>query len=186
VWPPAQRWSAWQLKGSRVPNRWYVKKDGQSRGPYPSGALVQDRLVGRLGDADLISADQIEWKPFSAWPELVHAMTASPLHGAGSERDEWLAERNNARARWADQRTGDDRREAESAANGGTVNRREGETDRRMDPALQRRQRPAARNSLSGNLPVWALVVGLVVIAALVAVLVSVFGAVNPVQVRLR
>jgi hypothetical protein len=144
-------------------------------------------LVGRLGDADLISADQIEWKPFSAWPELVHAMTASPLQGGGSGRDEWLAERNNARARWAEERTGDDRREAESAANGGTANRRGSETDRRRaDPALQRRQRRAARNSLSANLPVWALVVALIVVTALVALLVSVFGAVNPVEVRLR
>ena len=143
--------------------------------------------MGRLGDTDLISADQIEWKPFGAWPELVHAMTASPLHGGGSERDEWLAERNNARARWADQRTGEDRRGAESAANDGSANRRESESDRRMaDPALQRRHRPGSRNTLSANVPVWALVVALIVIAALIAVLVSVFGAVNPVEVRLR
>ena len=170
-----------------MPNRWYVKKDGQSRGPYPSGAVVQDRLVGRLADADLISADQIEWKPFSAWPELVHAITASPRHPDGSERDHWLAERNNARARWADQRAGEDRRAAESAASDVEANRREGGADRRMaDPTLQRRQRPAARNSLSGNLPVWALVVGFIVFAALIAVLISVFGAINPVQVRLR
>ena len=143
--------------------------------------------MGRLADADLISADQIEWKPFSAWPELAHAITASPLHPGGSERDDWLAERNNARARWADQRTGEDRRAAESPASDVEANRREGEADRRMaDPTLQRRQRPAARKGLSGNLPVWALMVGLIVIAALIAVLVSVFGAVNPVQVRLR
>ena len=170
-----------------MPNRWYVKKDGQTRGPYPSGAVVQDRLVGRLADADLISADQIEWKPFNAWPELVHALTASPSHAGGTERDDWLAERNNARARWADQRSGDDRRAGESTASDLGTNRRAGETDRRMaDPILQRSQRPVAQNRRSGNLPVWALVVGLIVIAALIAVLVSEFGAVNPVRVRLR
>jgi hypothetical protein len=142
--------------------------------------------VGRLADADLISADQIEWKPFSAWPELVHALTASPLHTGGSERDDWLAERNNARARWADQRTGDDRRGGEPVTSD-VANRREGETDRRMaSPTLQRQQRSATRTSLSANLPVWALVAALIVVAALVAVLVAVFGAVNPVEVRLR
>lgn len=175
------------LRGIRVPNRWYVKKDGQSRGPYPSGAVVQDRLVGRLADADLISADQIEWKPFSAWPELVSATTTSRPHASGSEPDDWLAERNNARARWADQRIGADRRATESPANDPAANRRESETDRRVaDPALQRRQRPAARSRLSANLPVWVVVAALIVVAALVAVLVSVFGAVNPVEVRLR
>jgi hypothetical protein len=144
-------------------------------------------LVGRLADADLISADQIEWKPFSAWPELVHATTASPLHARGSEEDDWLAERNNARARWADQRTGEDRRATESAANDVSANRREGATDRRMaSPTLQRQQRSAARSRLSANLPVWALVVALIVVAALIAVLVAVFGPVNPVEVRLR
>ena len=169
-----------------MPNRWYVKKDGQSRGPYPSGAVVEDRLVGRLADADLISPDQIEWKPFSAWPELVHATTTSPPYAGGSEDNEWLAERNNARARWADQRTGEDRRAAESAASDVSANRRESETDRRMaDPSLQRRRRDA-RSSLSGNLPVWALVAALIIVAALVALLVSLFGAVNPVEVRLR
>lgn len=170
-----------------MPNRWYVKKDGQTRGPYPAGAVVQDRLVGRLTDADLVSVDQTEWKPFGDWPELVHAMTASPLHSGGSEHDSWLAERNNARARWADQRSGEDRRAAESAADDISSNRRETESDRRAaDSALKRRERPAVRRGFGANVPVWALVATLLLIAALVAVLVSKFGAVNPVAVRLR
>jgi hypothetical protein len=170
-----------------VPNRWYVKRGGQSHGPYPSGAIVQDRLVGRLADADLLSADRTDWRPFSAWPELVQAVTAAPSHSGGSEQEAWLAERKNARARWADQRTGEDRRAPDAPSNDVAANRRDGATDRRTGESTpQRHQRAGARSRLPTNLPVWALVAALIVVAALVAVLVSVFGAVNPVQIRLR
>src|SRR5262249_31101318 len=138
-------------------------------------------------DSDLISVDQVDWKPFTAWPELVHAMTASPSDAAGSERDDWLAERNSARARWADQRTGEDRRAAEPGAGGNAANRRDNVSERRTsDPTAHGRGPLRSQGRLPGNLPVWALVVALLVAGGLIALLVSLFGAVNPVEVRLR
>ena len=172
-------------------NRWYVNKEGQVRGPFPTGALVQDRLVGRLGDADLVGVDQVDWKPFASWPELTEAL-ASAAQPAGGE--EWNAERDLARMRWAEQRSGQDRRAVAASRTGEPgapeEQRQRPGTERRGNPVstARRSKTGASRASgiLSAEIPLWVLLAGLAGFALLVAVLVYVFGAVNPVRVRIR
>jgi hypothetical protein len=176
-----------------VANRWYVTKDGQVRGPFPEGALVQDRLVGRIGDADLVSPDQADWKPFASWPELAETLVSAVPPASGDGEDQWAAERNQARMRWADQRSGQDRR-ADAASSTGDANateeqRRYAGTDRRGDPdRTAGRPKPGlGRTSriLGTELPIWVLVAGLAGLVLLIGLLVYLFGAVNPVRVRI-
>jgi hypothetical protein len=171
-----------------VTNRWYVRKEGQVRGPYPTGALVQERLVGRLADADLVSLDQVDWRPLAAWPELLDAIFQSTPPPAGSDPEVWVAERTHARVRWADQRSGEERREGAPGPDELEASRRQREVDRRASaPPLQRAPRMGKRADLFGaNLPIWGLVAVLLGLAALIGVLVYLFGPVNPVAVQIR
>jgi hypothetical protein len=174
--------------------RWYVQKTGTVRGPFPTGAVVQERLVGRILDADLVSLDQNEWKPFACWPELAEAIAVSAPPGSASADDDWFAERTHARVRWADQRNGQDRRAAEEStgaaeSTGKSRQLRRG-SDRRMGKevaAVARAARPARRAGILGSeIPLWWLVAGLTGLAVLLGVLIYLFGPVNPVAVRIR
>ncbi len=172
-------------------HRWYIRKEeGRVRGPYPTGALVQDRLVGRLADTDLISLDQDDWRPLAGWPELVEAISLSMAPPAGTDPGGWVAERTYARVRWADQRSGEDRREDSPSPEASEASRRQSEADRRAAPTpppLKRAPRSGKRADLFGaNLPIWGLVAVLLGLVALIGVLVYLFGPVNPVAVQIR
>src|SRR6476661_10782934 len=75
-------WSAWRhsagcwinWKGRRVSRLWNVRKAGSVLGPFPTGAIVADRLVGRISPLDELSPDGEEWRAFDAWPELTAAL----------------------------------------------------------------------------------------------------------------
>lgn len=170
-------------------NRWYVNKEGRIRGPFPAGALIQDHLVGRLGDADLVSLDQAEWKPFAAWPELSEALASAAQPSGGEDNDQWAAERNLARMRWAEQRSGEDRR-AVGTSTDPVEKRRQSDSDRRDRPVetVRRSKRSLGRAAgiLNADVPTWILLAGLAGLVLLVGVLVYLFGAVNPVRVQIR
>ena len=182
---------------------WYVNKSGQVRGPFPAGAMVQDWLVGRITDADLVSLDREDWKPFHSWPDLVEAVTAEfvaagSVKGAASaltpgDHKSWVAERTHARLRWADQRSGEDRRGTMSSYAGNPAARvSDAHPDRAGDRRSARNESPPTRHTRQGRraglfgaqLPIWLLVVGLLAVVALIALAVHLFGAVNPVAVR--
>lgn len=183
-------------------SRWYVSKSGQVRGPFPTGALVQDWLVGRITDANLVSLDQEDWKPFGSCAELVEAVTAEsgtvgsvkgpPSAATPGEPESWVAERTHARVRWADQRSGEDRRGMSSDPDNPDANVSDPYPQRPGDRRAARNDRPSTRQARLGRraglfgaeLPIWLLVVALLALAALVAVVVHLFGAVNPVTVR--
>ncbi len=164
-----------------MPNLWYVLKAGQVHGPFPGGALVQDRLLGRLGADELLSTDREDWHPFAYWPPLNQALEAA-AQAAPEQQPGWNAERAKARARWADQRSGEDRRAAiEQEAGKG-----ERGGDRRSKRASGHRAARASVQGLLMDFPVWKLIVALALVAVLVAVLVNMFGAVNPIAVDIR
>lgn len=164
--------------------------------------MVQDRLVGRITDADLVSLNREDWKPFDSWPELAEAVTAEFI-AAGSvkgaapaatpgDQEGWIAERTHARHRWADQRSGEDRRGTMSSYAPNSNPRVSNEQPQRVadrrsarNDSPTRHVRLGRRAGLFGaQLPIWLLVVALLALAALVAVAVHLFGAVNPVAVR--
>src|SRR3954471_10075903 len=79
AWRPTRHWSALPRSFGTavdptgrvvVPRLWYIRKQGAMRGPFPSGAIIQDRLVGRLSAQDELSPDREEWRVFDDWPEL--------------------------------------------------------------------------------------------------------------------
>lgn len=171
-------------------NRWFIRKEGWVRGPYPTGALVQDLLVGRIAQTDLISLDREDWRPLAAWPELVNAITLSTPPPAGSDHAGWVEERTHARVRWADQRGGEERRGDGPSQDESDARRRESGADRRAGPPRTPSKRgPPSRKTadlFGANLPIWVLLGGLMALAALIGVLVYVFGPVNPVAVQIR
>jgi len=171
-----------------VAGLWYVNKNGAVRGPFPTGALIQERLLGRLADSDLVGHDRQEWQPFSSWPELASAMDAAGPHHKSLEAAAWAGERAKARARWADERGGEDRRGEGPAAPDGDGRR--AIADRRAiaeEGMPSRSPRQTDMTALFGaDVPFWVLVscvVGLVVLLGLLAYL---FGPVNPVPVNIR
>ena len=171
-----------------MPGPWYVLKNDIVRGPFPSGALVQERLLGRLADSDLIGPDQQEWKPFSSWPELMSALEAAGPPHKSPEAAAWAGERAKARARWADERGGEDRR-AEAPAPPLGNGRRAG-PDRRTDTAEGlpiRSRRQADMTALFGaEVPYWVLIGCVVALVVLLGLLAYFFGPVNPVPVNIR
>ena len=50
---------------------WYVRKNGQIRGPFPAGQIAREILLGRIRDNDELSLDSEHWRPLSALPQLV-------------------------------------------------------------------------------------------------------------------
>jgi hypothetical protein len=161
---------------------WYLRKENETLGPFPAGAVVADRLVGRIAANDELSPDHQEWRAFDAWPELV-----ALAHEAASEvaDTQWGAERAKARLRWLDQRSYTDRR---SVRDSEAADRDEGRSERRVDQydsALHRSTR-RARTSMMAEPSVLTVLLAIVLCAALVALLVWLFGPVNPVPVRIH
>lgn len=50
---------------------WYVRRDGQIRGPYPSGGVRRFVLLGRVVPEDEVSLDRESWQPVSMVPEVI-------------------------------------------------------------------------------------------------------------------
>ena len=168
-----------------MPNLWYVRKAGGVEGPFPAGALVQDRLLGRLDPNDLVSSDRENWQPFDAWPQLKAALQALENLPATDPQPGWNVERAKARARWADQRAGTERR---SQPAGGAVvdshNQRHGEGDRRGTSAAHASRQSRPRPLLGRDRSLLKLLIGLLLLAAVTGLMLWLFGPVNPIRVR--
>jgi hypothetical protein len=93
---------------------WYVRRGGRLLGPHPRQVVVDGLLLGRFSWDDPGSLDGRAWQPLKMFPEMIEA-----LQPAGRELvpdpDEappisWHHERLAAARRWADDRSGIDRR----------------------------------------------------------------------------
>jgi hypothetical protein len=88
----------WHVRGL-----WHVRLAGAVRGPFPTAAIAQDLVLGRLPSDVEVSGDMVAWTP------------AAETDGFSCLRlprqaDAWAVERREALRRWADQRSGQDRR----------------------------------------------------------------------------
>lgn len=164
---------------------WYVKKAGTPRGPFPTGALLQDRLLGRIPDDALLSVDREDWRPFVDWPELTTAELEAETPPSNAENpSQWLDERAKARLRWADERSNEERRVEEPSARGkGDDRRRHAHPGNKHEKHAKRRS--SARQLLDTKLSLRLVLIVLIVAAALLA-LAFWYGPVNPVPVNLR
>lgn len=159
---------------------WFVRKGETVRGLFPFGAIMQDLLLGRLDMFSEISKDGERWTPLAEHPELLpSAMLRERIENAG----DWAAERLRAGVRWADERSGRDRRA--SAAPRSADARRQG-ADRRRDPAQCARPQAADARAVQRRPrdTLVATVVGIAVLLAIVAILAG--GFVNPIPVRMH
>ena len=167
-----------------MPRLWYVKKKGALRGPFPSGAIIQDRLVGRLSAQDELSPDREEWRVFDAWPELASALAAAPDAAAGTADSEWLDERAKARLRWADERSAPDRRDGEHNTSDASERR---VVERRVQGADHgKRSATRSRPGFANDRVTLKLLAILALCAGLLALLAWLYGPVNPVPVHIR
>jgi hypothetical protein len=167
-----------------VPRLWYVRRKGRVQGPFPTGAVLQDRLVGRIGADEKLSAGQDEWRPFDAWPELVAAL-ASTSADESSGDGEWGGERAKARMRWADERTALERR-TPHAMELPAGERRASDQERRSPQSTEARLRAVATRRLSHDVAMIKIIGVIAIVVAAIALLAWLYGPVNPVPVRIR
>lgn len=57
-----------------APQLWYIRRGTLVQGPFPRGLIVRYVVLGRIGDADELSADLENWLPLAELPELVPAV----------------------------------------------------------------------------------------------------------------
>jgi hypothetical protein len=165
-----------------VARLWYVKKRDATLGPFPAGAVLSDRLVGRIASTDELSPDREEWRPFENWPELA---ALAEQASSSATVPEWLGERSKARLRWHDQRSGTDRRVAAETAE--ASERKCGPDRRARDEADGSARTPkTSRPRLIDEPILLKIVIALALTALIVASVVWLFGPVNPVQVRIH
>ena len=193
---------------------WYVKREGRQAGPFPEAAIAEDALLGRLPISAEISGDGETWNPLSAMttpdPPTAPPSTQPPyrgdvhLNGAAVPSDwanippngadvppngadvpeNWISERDDALRRWADQRSGRDRRTAERGV--AHPPRRRGD-ERRKHPAIATRHPAAVRtppSASSRSAQRWLMVAG-VLAAVMLAATGARYGPVNPITVDL-
>lgn len=142
--------------------RWWVRRGGRVRGPWPRAVLEDGFLLGRLRAEDEVSEDGQHWRTLSQTPPFAALTRLDPesLARLRAQRDErGIGDRRGhaaaTRARLVGERRRKDRRARESVAE---RRRRE----RRAAALLPLRERESARPSL-----VVAGAVALVVVLAL-------------------
>ncbi len=82
---------------------WHVRLAGTVSGPFPTAAVAQDLVLGRLPRDVEVSGDTVAWSPAAE----ADAFSCLLLP---SQANAWAVERREALRRWADQRGGQDRR----------------------------------------------------------------------------
>ncbi len=76
---------------------WYIKRKGQIKGPFPTGLMSQNILLGRIHPDDQISLDKQLWKKASSVKEVMPDVIKH-------RDDPNYKERLKAARRWADER----------------------------------------------------------------------------------
>ncbi len=80
---------------------WYIRRDHQIEGPFPTGLISQYILLERVNNDTELSHDLVRWMPLSELPELIPAVMKTDLS------DPQAYERYLAARRWADERSRD-------------------------------------------------------------------------------
>lgn len=160
---------------------WYVRRDGRLHGPHPRQVVVDSLLLGRFAWDDPASQDGRVWQPLKLHPEILAAiepLAPERIPAPGEPMPvSWHSERLAAARRWADERTGIDRRTGEESPPAGTPEggpeRRSTDERRRQRELLQVVLWRRLRRDLAGayeraGSPRWVLVpIGIVVLVVL-------------------
>ncbi len=96
---------------------WYLERDGEVAGPFPSGRIKRDIVLGRVRKPARLSTDAKTWRLPAEVPEFAHLEPAKPGSAAFARFDERETERRHPGAEpagaGARARSGRDRRRAE-------------------------------------------------------------------------
>jgi hypothetical protein len=142
-------------------NLWYIRRNGQVKGPYPCGGVRRFVLLGRVTLEDQVSNDCKRWRPVSQVPEVIPPEIRKAL--AKGETDLLIASRLRE-----DERNGLERRVGSDDAE--FKKRRKGER-RQAELEIMQHHRQAKTDLLERRrkkpLPVTAMgVVGALVVLA--------------------
>ena len=124
---------------------WYVKRNGRIRGPFTAGLIRRNILLGAVNDHDELSSDRITWCSPSLLPELMPEVMQPHEEDLGVQEEGLESAR-----RWADQRSGGDRRKEGAVSDDSFKLKRRSDDDRRChEPSTVLHYR-RARNRLLG------------------------------------
>lgn len=114
--------------------RWYTRRDGVIRGPYPAGQISRYILLGRIREDDELSMDQQYWQPVDECQALIPEVMKLP------PTEENLQRLLMARMR-EDERQPGDRRDRQPEPPAHIKERRTGSERRQLEPELFLRHR---------------------------------------------
>lgn len=163
-------------------NAWYVRKDGEVKGPFARGLLLRHRVLGRLRAEDEVSVDRINWFLAMEIPAL-DPDTAMPVRAARQAEDglEWAQERDRARRRWMEERWRSDRKGQKADMN-------QEENSRRAAGQTTPGPRDILPNPLSTDMPVMRSVIiagGVLLLLVFSAWLMNRYEDKSPLSIRL-
>lgn len=140
---------------------WYIrnKSDLEVKGPFPSGQILQEILLGRYQLSDEVSHDKEEWLVISAIDELVPDILTEDKSAPG------FNEKLEAARRWADERRGLEEMSMQ-------LNRRGGES---YESAEIKRLHRLAEQSKNKSNPVMTFIQVTMVLLSIVAVVLLAF-----------
>jgi hypothetical protein len=120
---------------------WYVRREGKLLGPHPRQVVVDGLLLGRLAWDDPASTDGRLWQPLKSYPEIIAALEG-PARQIDADPGEpsstgWQNERLAAARRWADERSGLDRRTGKETGTETAPERRRTDERRQQRELLQ-------------------------------------------------
>jgi hypothetical protein len=114
--------------------RWYTRRNGVVRGPYPAGQISRYILLGRIRENDELSLDQHSWEEVSQCQALIPEVMKLP------PTEENIKRLMMARMHEDERRSGD-RRDNEPDPPAHIKERRTGEERRQVEPELLVRHR---------------------------------------------
>lgn len=146
--------------------RWYTRRDGVIRGPYPAGQISRYILLGRIRESDELSQNQLAWKEVSACQALIPEVMKLP------PTEENIKLLMMARMREDERRPGD-RRDRGPEPPQHIKERRSGNERRQLEPELLVRHRQLKQDviqSVSGGSSQYKLplIMAAIVLAGLV------------------
>lgn len=65
---------------------WFIRRNGQVKGPYPSGTVRRFVLLGRIQMEDQVSQDQKRWQSVAEVPEMIPPEVRKALAEGGQEQ----------------------------------------------------------------------------------------------------
>lgn len=165
---------------------WFIRSGDRVLGPFPAKLVARDLLLGRHQPGDEASVDQVFWTKLEDLPELQPKVAVKHrVVGSAEAPLDWLGERRAAAKRWADERTGRERRGESAAAPLAEKRRRDRRQQQEDAEVLAVRQRHAEWEQELRYRRDRFIGVSLLLLALLALAVYAVFNLspVNPIQV---